>query len=81
MIICNKKGRLSFSLKLYFISALLIIASAGQTPSELVPREKILQLAYASPEMVFEHRKEDWIELFDPQAILVDPEGSWEAKG
>ena len=56
-------------------------ASAGQIPNELVPRETLLQLAYASPEMVLEHKKENWIELFDPQAILVDPEGSWEAKG
>ena len=81
MMLCTKKGRLFYSLQVYLISALLIKTSGGEIPSELVPREKLLQLAYASPEMVLEHKKENWIELFDPQAILVDPEGSWEAKG
>ena len=81
MILCFKKGRVFFSLQLYFISALLIKASVDEIPNDLVPREKLLQLAYASPEMVLEHKKGSWIELFHPQAILVDPEGSWEAKG
>ena len=81
MRLCFKKGRFFFSLQLYWISALLIKTSGGEIPRDLVPREKLLQLAYASPEMVLEHEKEKWIELFHPKAILVDPEGSWEAKG
>ena len=47
----------------------------------VVSREDILNVAYASPAAVLLHKRTDWIDLFDPEAILVDPEGAWEARG
>ena len=47
----------------------------------VVSREDILNVAYASPAAVLLHKRTDWIDLFDQEAILVDPEGTWEARG
>ena len=48
---------------------------------DLVPREDILNHALASSEMALEHVKENWIPLFDENAVLDDPTGSHEFKG
>ena len=47
----------------------------------LIPREDILNHALASAEMALKHDKEDWIHLFDKNAVLDDPSGSYEFKG
>ena len=49
--------------------------------NELIPREDILNHALASAEMALKHDKEDWIHLFDKNAVLDDPTGSYEFKG
>ena len=48
---------------------------------ELIPREDILNHARASAERALSHVKNDWIPLFDENAILEDPAGSVEFKG
>ena len=48
---------------------------------ELIPREDILNHARASAEKALSHVKNDWIPLFDENAILEDPAGSVEFKG
>ena len=47
----------------------------------LIPREDILNHALASAEMALKHDKEDWIHIFDKNAVLDDPNGSYEFKG
>ena len=49
--------------------------------NDLIPREDILNHALASAEMALKHVKENWIPLFDENAILDDPTGSHEFKG
>ena len=49
--------------------------------NELIPREDILNHARASAEKALSHVKNDWIPLFDEDAILEDPAGSVEFKG
>ena len=48
---------------------------------DLVPREDILNHALASAEMALTHVKENWIPLFDENAVVDDPTGSHEFKG
>ena len=48
---------------------------------ELIPREDILNHARASAEKALSHVKNDWIPLFDENAILEDPAGSVEFIG
>ena len=48
---------------------------------ELIPRQDILNHARASAEKALSHVKNDWIPLFDENAILEDPAGSVEFKG
>ena len=48
---------------------------------ELIPREEILNHALASADMALKHVKENWIPLFDENALLDDPTGSYEFKG
>ena len=47
----------------------------------MIPREDILNHALASAEMALKHDKENWIPLFDENALLDDPTGSYEFKG
>ena len=49
--------------------------------NDLIPREEILKHALASAEMALKHDKENWIPLFDENAVLDDPTGSYEFKG
>ena len=49
--------------------------------NDLIPREDILNHALASAEMALKHDKENWIPLFDENAVLDDPTGSYEFKG
>ena len=48
---------------------------------ELISREDILNHARASAEKALSHVKNDWIPVFDENAILEDPAGSVEFKG
>ena len=48
---------------------------------ELISRQDILNHARASAEKALSHVKNDWIPLFDEDAILEDPAGSVEFKG
>ena len=48
---------------------------------EIIPRQDILNHARASAEKALSHVKNDWIPLFDEDAILEDPAGSVEFKG
>ena len=48
---------------------------------EIIPRQDILNHARASAEKALSHVKNDWIPLFDENAILEDPAGSVEFKG
>ena len=49
--------------------------------NDLIPRQDILNHALASAEMALKHDKENWIPLFDENAVLDDPTGSYEFKG
>ena len=58
--------------------------SESQVPisgNDLIPRQDILNHALASAEMALQHDKENWIPLFDENAVLDDPTGSYEFKG
>ncbi len=48
---------------------------------DLIPRVNILNHALASAEMALKHVKDDWIPLFDKNAVLDDPNGSHEFSG
>jgi len=63
----------------YFIMFLLLVTQSNT--KTLVPRKDLLELAYSSPAQVLAKDKEQWLNLFSEDVVLVDPEGSWEAVG
>jgi len=63
----------------YFTMFLLLVTQSNT--NTLVPRSDLLELAYSSPAQVLAKDKEQWLNLFHEDVILVDPEGSWAAVG
>ena len=59
----------------------IIESQVPKSSNDLIPRQDILNHALASAEMALQHDKENWIPLFDENAVLDDPTGSYEFKG
>ena len=89
MVLSVMKRKTFFLFALFFHPLLITMTSSFGADikinnvhhGELIPREEILNHALNSAEKALAHIKDDWIPLFDENAILDDPTGSHAFKG